>query len=298
MDFTGGMHLKPSIWFDTQAGEAAAFYTRLFPDSRIEDILSLPDIPSGEVELVSFSLSGISFEAMSAGPYAALNPAISFIIACDSAEEFDHYWNHLSQEGKTLTVPGKYGFSERYGWIQDQFGVSWQPMLTRAEGDPRPKIVPALLFSGNHSGKAASARQQYHQVMPDSELGTYIPYPKQQLSDGPEKTMFSDMRILNQHVALMDNPLESGFPFNEAISLALYCDTQEQVDFLFSALSLDPKAEQCGWLKDSFGVSWQIVPKQFNWMIKHGSKRQIKQVIEAVLKMKKPDISVLESAYR
>ena len=76
------------------------------------------------------------------------------------------------------------------------------------------------------------------------------------------------------------------------------CHDQEEVDYYWVKLSADPKAEQCGWLKDKYGLSWQIIPKAMDEMMRNGSKAQIARVTKAFLKMKKFDIAKLEKAYR
>jgi len=95
----------------------------------------------------------------------------------------------------------------------------------------------------------------------------------------------------------MDSAHKHGFGFNEAISFIVHCDTQEEIDYYWSKLSAVPASEQCGWLKDTYGVSWQIVPTAMDTMMTEGSKEQIARVTQAFLKMKKFDIAELERAY-
>ena len=95
----------------------------------------------------------------------------------------------------------------------------------------------------------------------------------------------------------MDSAYEHNFAFNEAISFLVSCDTQAEIDRYWKALSAVPEAEQCGWLKDKYGLSWQIVPTLMNEMMSKGSGEQIARVTEAFLKMKKFDIESLKRAY-
>jgi predicted 3-demethylubiquinone-9 3-methyltransferase (glyoxalase superfamily) len=94
----------------------------------------------------------------------------------------------------------------------------------------------------------------------------------------------------------MDSPTEHTFTFNEALSLQVNCDDQAEVDKLWNALSAVPEAEQCGWLKDRFGVSWQIVPTAFPKLMQNSDPQKAKRVTEALLKMKKLDIAALQQA--
>ena len=95
----------------------------------------------------------------------------------------------------------------------------------------------------------------------------------------------------------MDSFADHKFSFNEAISFIITCDTQEEIDTYWEKLSAVPEAEQCGWLKDKFGVSWQIVPAVLEDLMSQGNQEQIARVTEAFLAMKKFDIESLQRAY-
>ncbi|HEX3583126.1 MAG TPA: VOC family protein, partial [Thermoanaerobaculia bacterium] len=88
------------------------------------------------------------------------------------------------------------------------------------------------------------------------------------------------------------------FRFNEAISLIVHCDDQQEIDYYWERLSADPKAEQCGWLKDRYGVSWQVTPRAMERMLGEGTPEQIDRVTKAFLPMKKFDLAKLEDAFR
>jgi predicted 3-demethylubiquinone-9 3-methyltransferase (glyoxalase superfamily) len=133
--------IVPHLWFDKEAKEAAEFYCSVFPDSRITSITTLHDTPSGDCDVVSFSLSGQPFMSISAGPLFKFNESISFVVSCDTQEEIDHYWEKLS------AVPG----AEQCGWLKDKYGLSWQ-------------IVPAVMndmMQSNDSEKLARVTQAF-----------------------------------------------------------------------------------------------------------------------------------------
>lgn len=109
--------------------------------------------------------------------------------------------------------------------------------------------------------------------------------------------MFADFMLENQWFAAMDSAHEHHFNFNEAISLMVYCDTQAEIDEYWQKLSAVPEAEQCGWLKDRYGVSWQIVPTAMDEMMSQGTPEQMRRVTEAFLKMKKFDLTELQMVY-
>ena len=104
------------------------------------------------------------------------------------------------------------------------------------------------------------------------------------------------IELLGQEFMLISaGPL---FKFNEAISFMVYCDTQEEIDYYWEKLSAVPEAEQCGWLKDKYGLSWQIVPTVMGKMMRDKDKKKLARVTEAFLKMKKFDIAALKRAYK
>jgi predicted 3-demethylubiquinone-9 3-methyltransferase (glyoxalase superfamily) len=171
-------------------------------------------------------------------------------------------------------------------------------MLTDPAGEPRPFITPLLMFAGEQTNKAEDAMRFYLSVFKDSKQGTVARYPE---DTGPAKKnsiMFADFMLENQWFAAMDSGVEQAFGFNEATSLLVNCDTQEEIDYYWERLSAVPEAEQCGWLKDKFGVSWQVSPTILGTMMQDGTPEQVARVTQAFLKMKKFVIAELEAAYR
>src|SRR2546428_8172449 len=144
--------ITPHLWFDKEAKEAAEFYTSLLPDSKVTNITTLHNTPSGDCDVVSFELSGQPFMAISAGPLFKFNPSVSFHVKCKTKDEVDAIWGKLSRGGKVLMPLGAYPFSERYGWIEDEYGLSWQVNFAGAIG-MRQKITPAITFLGKVCGK-------------------------------------------------------------------------------------------------------------------------------------------------
>jgi predicted 3-demethylubiquinone-9 3-methyltransferase (glyoxalase superfamily) len=130
------------LWYDKEAKEAAEFYCSVFPGSRINNVTTLRDTPSGDCDMVSFELAGTPFMAISAGPLFTFNESISIMVHCDTQEEIDYYWNKLS------AVPE----AEQCGWLKDRFGLSWQIVPTQmdammAKGTPEQisRVTQAFL---------------------------------------------------------------------------------------------------------------------------------------------------------
>lgn len=300
--------IVPHLWFDKEAKEAAAFYTSVFPDSKIIDTTTMENTPSGDCDVVTFELWGQRFMAISAGPHFKFNPSISFMVNFDpllfqnsadpdARETLDAVWEKLSDGGTALMPLDKYPFSERFGWIQDKYGLSWQLILTNPEGDPRPSIMPSMMFVGNKAGKAEEAVNLYLSVFKNSKLGGIHYYGKGQEPDKEGTVMFADFVLESQWFVAMDSAHQHKFDFNEAVSLLVNCDDQAEIDDYWSKLSADPASEQCGWLKDKFGVSWQISPTIMNDILFKGSREQLNRVTQAFLKMKKMNIAELGEAY-
>jgi predicted 3-demethylubiquinone-9 3-methyltransferase (glyoxalase superfamily) len=296
--------ITPHLWFDNRAAEAAAFYASVFPDSRVENVITLADTPSGESQSVSFTVWGQDFMAISAGPLFTINPSISFLVNVDPSRVdnapglVDRLWAALSEGGEELMPLGEYPFSPRYGWIRDRFGVSWQLMLTNPDGDPRPPILPALLFVGQAAGRAEEAAAFYIDLFAGSAPGALVRWPEDGGSEVPGTVMFSDFRVGDTWLTAMDSSDRGHtFGFNEAVSFLVRCADQAEVDRYWQALSAVPEAERCGWLKDRFGISWQILPARMHRMMAEGTAEQIQRVVQAFLPMRKIDLAALEAAY-
>ena len=297
-------HIVPHLWYDKEANEAAEFYTSIFPDSKITNETALHDTPSGDAKLVNFEIWGQKFMAINAGPYFKFNPSVSFMVNFDPSREKDaskkinEVWNKLSEGGTVLMPLDRYPFSEKYGWVQDKYGLSWQLILTNPEGEERPTILPSLMFVGDNSGKAEKAINFYLTIFKNSAPGHIARYPDGMEPDKEGTIMFSDFSLLDQWFTAMDSAREHDFGFNEAISFMVYCESQEEIDYYWDKLSVVPESGQCGWLKDQFGLSWQIVPKEMDEMMTNGTPDQIDRVNKVVLKMKKLDLEEIKKAFK
>jgi predicted 3-demethylubiquinone-9 3-methyltransferase (glyoxalase superfamily) len=295
--------ITPHLWFDKEAREAAEFYASLFPDSKVTNVTTLHDTPSGDTDIVSFELAGQSFMAISAGPTFKINPSVSFFVNFDPSRDedarrnLDTLWERLSEGGTALMPLDKYPFSEHYGWIQDKYGLSWQLILTDPAGEERPFIVPSLMFVGDAAGRAEEAIKHYLSVFKDSKLGALVRYGPEQETDPEGTVMFADFMLEGQWFAAMDSAYEHQFAFSEAISFLVECDSQQEMDYYWERLSAVPEAEQCGWLKDKFGVSWQISSSALHHMLSEGTRDQVDRVTQAFLPMKKLEVAELQKVY-
>jgi predicted 3-demethylubiquinone-9 3-methyltransferase (glyoxalase superfamily) len=288
--------ITPHLWFDTEAKEAAEFYTSIFKNSAIKNTATLYNTPSGTVDLLSIELLGQEFRFLNAGPLFKFTPAVSFLVACDTKDEVDALWKELSKGGSALMELGEYPFSERYGWTKDRYGLSWQVMFM---GDRKieQKITPTLMFAGEQCGRAEEAINFYSSVFHEAKVGHILRYGENEEPDQAGTIKHAGIALDGETFAVMDSARVHNFTFNEAISFIVHCHDQEEIDYFWSKLSEDGKAGQCGWLKDKFGLSWQIVPTIMDEMLTDKNEPQLARVTEAFLKMKKFDIAKLKEAH-
>jgi predicted 3-demethylubiquinone-9 3-methyltransferase (glyoxalase superfamily) len=283
------------LWFDKEAVEAAEWYATLFENSKIMSTETLKGTPSGDTEIVNFQLADIDFSAIGAGPYFKFNPSVSLMVACSNKDEIDRLYNNLSANGTELMPLGEYPFSKRYAWIEDKYGLSWQIMQVE-KIEEHQRIRPALLFSGDACGKAEEAIGYYLLVFKGASKGFVSYYAAGEATDPKAKINYGELNIQGNQFVLMDHGYGGDFTFDEAFSFMIICEDQNEIDYFWDKLSFIPEAEQCGWVKDKFGVSWQIVPENMRDILMGGTEEEIKRVTEAFLKMKKIDIAALEKA--
>lgn len=157
---------------------------------------------------------------------------------------------------------------------------------TSSEGDMQT-ITPFLWFER----EAGEAAKFYTSVFKNSRINHTVT-----LADTPSgKVEVISIELLGQQFTLLDGGPH--FKFNESISFVVQCETQEEIDYYWNKLSVDPQAGQCGWLKDKYGVSWQIVPAVLTTMLRDKDPKKVARVTDAFLKMKKFEIEALKRAY-
>ena len=154
----------------------------------------------------------------------------------------------------------------------------------------REKIIPCLWFDKN----AEEAAAYYAEHVPGSQVGAITRSPADTPS-GPEGSVLTvEFTLAGQSfVGLNGGP---AVRFTPAVSFQIHCDDQEEIDRLTGALSAVPDAEQCGWVKDRFGLSWQIVPRRVMALLKDADRERARRAMEAMMRMKRIDIAAVEAA--
>lgn len=304
--------LTPFLWFNDQAEQAVQFYTSIFKNSsagmqvRYDKAgAKASGMPEGSVMTATFQIQGYDFVALNGGPVFQLNPSVSFFLNfdpstnADARAELDQLWQKLSEGGIVLMPLDQYPFSQRYGWVQDRFGVSWQLILSNPGGEERSFIIPSFLFVGEQCGKAEAATDFYISIFENSVRGSMHRYPTGMGPDREGTLMYTDFKLRDQWFAAMDSARDHKFGFNEAISFVVNCSSQNEIDYYWEKLSEggDPRAQMCGWLKDQFGVSWQVVPEILPQLISDPNPAKAQKATQAILGMKKIEIAALVNGY-
>ena len=272
--------IYPCLWFDGKAKEAADLYCSAFDNSKIT---------AENPMVVTFDLNGQRFMGLNGGPMYVPNPSISFYVVCETADELDRAWNKFSAEGKILMELNKYPWSEKYGWIEDKFGISWQLALGKLS-DVGQKFSPLLMFANDEAGKANEAVQFYTSLFKNSSIVGIANYGP---NDGGVEgyIMHAQFKIDDYVMMAMDSSVKHAFDLNEGISIVVECATQEEIDYFWNSFTKDGQESQCGWLKDKYGVSWQIIPSILKQLMGDPAKSQ--KVVNAFMQMKKFDIEKL-----
>jgi predicted 3-demethylubiquinone-9 3-methyltransferase (glyoxalase superfamily) len=279
------------LWFDDQAEEAAKFYTQLF-GGRVGRVAhytgssaQAAQRPVGSVMTADFTIANLKVLGLNGGPLFKFSPAFSFFVSCSSLEEMKSLWSQLSAGGTPRMALDKYPWSEAYGWTSDKFGVEWQLILAPNS----KKVAPSFLFTDTLYGKGQEAIDFYTSIFPNSKIETNVQDPK------TGALMHCAFTLNDQSFKLMEGEGKHGHSFNESMSIVVSCDTQDEIDTYWSRLTAEGGMPiQCGWLKDKFGVSWQVVPSNIEKYASDPAK--FEKVMAAVMKMVKLDMAAIDRA--
>ncbi len=296
--------ITPFIWFDSEAEDAAKLYTSLFANSRITNLSRYSTEghdahgqPAGKVMVAAFELAGQRFSGLNGGPMFKPNPSISFFVELDTEEDANVLWAGLSEGGSVLMPLDSYPWSRHYGWLNDRYGVSWQIML-REKQDAGQTITPALMFTHDNLGRATEAIELYTTTFPGSAKGM-VQFREAAAADEPATVLFGRFALFGQDFIIMDAPGSHDFSFTEGMSLVVSCETQAEIDRYWDRLTADGGQEsQCGWLKDRFGVSWQITPTIMGQLMASTDQATADRLMKEMLTMRKMDIAALEAVAR
>lgn len=276
--------IYPCLWFDGQAKAAAEFYCAVFGDGKIT-----ADSPM----VVNFELSGQKFMGLNGGPEFKINPSISFHVVFENEAELDTVWAQLSEEGMVMMPLDKYDWSAKYGFLQDRFGVSWQLDLGKLEDVDQQKFTPSFIFANAQLGKAEAAIELYTSLFNDSSLVGIARFPEGDTHAG--LAQHAQFKLEGQTFMVMDSPMPHNFDFNEGFSLVVDCQGQAEVDHFWNGFTAKGEESRCAWLKDEFGVSWQIVPRELMQLLGDPDPAVSQYAMNAMLQMRKIEIDQLKA---
>ncbi|MHC6199304.1 VOC family protein [Elizabethkingia miricola] len=276
----------PCLWCNGDAKESAEFYCQVFGGKITVDT----------PVVINIELFGQKLMLLNAGPQFEKNPSISFLINCASEEDVQHYWDLLSEGGMALMELDSYPWSKKYGWIKDKYGTNWQLYFGEMQ---EQRLVPTLMFMHQNNGKAMEAMEFYTSTFPNSKIEGVLKYKDGgENGENPENVQHAQFVINNYMLSCMDSSFDHKFDFNEGISLVMMTNDQKETDHLWNTLiSGGGRESMCGWLKDRYGVSWQIVPKRLIELMNDTDPAKSQKVVQAMLKMQKIIIADLEAAY-
>ncbi len=296
--------IVPHLWFDSAAEQAARRYSQLLPNSGIGHLgryteagRELHGRPPGSVMSAEVTLDGFVMVLINGGPVFRPTPAVSFYLAFEQPDALEQAWQRLLEGGTVMMPLDKYDWSPRYGWLADRYGVSWQLSMGSRDTVHGSPVVPSLLFTGPVAGRAEQAIEHYTSIFPDSSITGILRHDGSGV-DTEGSIMHAQFRLAGQTFMAGDSAMEHKFGFSEATSLLVLCESQQEVDHYWEALTAVPEAEACGWLKDRFGVSWQIVPRVLIEGMKDPDTATVQRITEAFMQMKKLDVARLEDARR
>jgi len=276
--------IYPCLIIKGKTAEAAEFYLKTFGQGKTVNASSL---------VVQIELSGQRFMILNDGPSTKPNSSISFMVLSKDLNEVEQYWNTLTEGGQIFMPLDSYDWSEKYGWVQDKYGVSWQIMKIN-EDEKAQKFNPTFMFTGAQAGQTKEAIEFYTSLFPNSKVEGILEYAE---SDNEKPGLVKHAQfMINDYVMMaMDSSMDHGVQFNDAISFVVECETQNQIDNYWAKLTASGGQEvACGWLTDKFGVSWQIIPKGLLKLVTNPERSE--RVMNAVMQMKKLIIADLEKA--
>lgn len=271
------------IWFDGKAKEAVDFYKEVF---------GAVEILSENPLAIIYKLYDRRFMHLNGGPGYVVNPSISFFISASSEEEINEIWEKLLVDGKVLMPLNTYPWSTKYGWCADKYGVNWQLMLGHKSSC---KVMPNLMFTGKNAGKASQAISFYSTIFKESSTIAISKYEKGE-QDVEGYIKYAQFELGKLPFGAMDSSADHPFNFNEAVSFIITVDTQEEIDYYWNQLMVNGTAGRCGWLKDQYGVSWQIVPSILGKLMTNPETAP--KATYAFLQMSKFIIADLENAVK
>ena len=274
------MSVHPCFWYAGNASQAFKTYAEAFSDAELT-------LDNGF--LFELTFNGTKVAGMNGGARYKPNVSVSAFVELPTIEAVDAAFARLNTDTAEVKMPlGAYDWSERFAWITDEWGVSWQLVYTPSAA---ASFSAAVMFFGDNAGRARAAMEHYKALLPDTRVLTQLDFPED-ATQNPGGLMHAQLASGTSKMILCDsNPVEPA-TFTPGGSLMLPCTNQEEIDRYWSALTAQGGAAgRCGWCTDRFGVSWQVYPAELaGWL---SNPRTAKQVGERLQQMDKIEMGEL-----
>ncbi len=275
--------ITPCLWYDQQAREAAGLYCTAFARTKV----------TAQSPIVTeISIDGQRITLLDGGPMYKPNPSISLYYICDTMAEFDQAWKSLSAGGMVIIPADKYPWGEKYGFVADKFGVGWQVALGKVS-EVGQRVTPCFTFTGTEYGHAEEAIGYYSSIFTDVKVDGILRYDASESPHRAGTVKHAQLAMNGFKFMFMDDPLDK-FHFTEGVSLTVHCETQERIDHYWNKLTESGAESMCGWLRDKYGVSWQIIPVVLTKIMNDPAKAG--KAARAFMSMRKLDIEQIVQA--
>lgn len=288
--------ITPMVWINGNVQEVIKLYQSTFPNVVITTQSFYPEksqMPKGTPLVTEITIFSRKIQLLNAEKHDTLNPSISFFIYVKDKELVNTIWNNLTKKGNILMPLGEYPFANLYGWCSDEFGVNFQLMYS--ETIQENYMCPSMMFTGANTGKAKEAIDFYTQIFSHSKIINISYYGENIMKENPKNINYSEFELSEERFNAMDSGLDHKFTFNDGVSFVITCNDQREIDYYWDNFINNGGSEvQCGWCKDKYGVSWQVVPKNIGKLM---SGPNGGRVAEKLFAMKKLIIKDLENAY-
>lgn len=281
------------LWCNDNATEVLEFYSNTFPRFKL---LSRSDYPgTNKLLMAEMMIEDRKFQLLNGNVNFFMNPAISFMLQLENADDVKMLHDKLTDGGKVLMELKEYPWSPCYAWVEDKFGTNWQLYTIPNNAKVNQHIAPSLMFTGKNTGKAEEAINYYTRIFPDSKIQGIMRYPAGGI-DKEGTVQHGQFELDGNTFMCMDSAYEHKAEFNESVSFSIACKDQQEVDHYWNAFTAEGKESMCGWCSDKYGISWQVVPEILGKVMSSGTPEQKQRVMQAFMKMHKFDVAELEKA--
>lgn len=271
------------LWVDGHVEEMIAFYSEVFSTvkRKVTNYFESDQHGKiGDILTVSLDIDNLEFILLNGGPEFQMTPAISYVVEARTVEEAECIWGKLAAKGTILMALDE-SSGRLFGWLNDQFGVSWQITV----GSDAEIISPCLMFIHENYGRAAEALTAWESYYGQLEKGLVLKNPD-------DTIQFAKFSLHGQPFMIMENDYDHQFEITMGNSFYVYCEDQEEINRVWAAVTKEGQESQCGWMIDKFGVSWQTVTRDMDTLFRSINPKA-KELTEALYQMKKIDIDYL-----